>query len=78
MSKKSQLPPCMIGVGLLGHTWAVSYTHDGQERMGGQCNDGETAVRWHDEHAARGDTARIWRREPNGWREVSRGAASIA
>lgn len=70
-------PPCLVGAGMLGHTWFVTVKRpEGGERLLAQTNDGPSAAKHFDEA---GDNAvAIYTIEKRRFKRVSHTRAVIS
>ena len=75
MSRR-ELPSCLIGAGMLGHTWLVTrLDKEGNECLLGEMSDGASAATFFDEEPS---ALRIFTRHRKSWKEVSRAMAVIS
>lgn len=50
-ARKSEIPACLVGAGILGHTWFVTVKgREGGERLSLSCNDGSSAATYFDQN----------------------------
>jgi hypothetical protein len=68
-----ELPACLSGAGILGHTWIVTITRDGHaERVVLETSSARSAVREYDAENDLSNKPAIYVRDDKSWRRVYR------